>query len=274
MGDRLTPLPFPQLVKSPLRELMVRYYERRVVRGQLKVLFIVGHMRSGSTLLLHILNTNPGITGYGETHRLYGRPRDYGYLTFDVCRAFRLIRPPGPYVLDKVLYRDYIRRPEVLAPDYVKLVILVRPPEESIPSILRFQPRDIRTEQEALAYYVEQLQMVEEYARIKNDRGSVFFLTFDQLTNAPDRVLPALTQFLGLATPLTERYETIWSTGERGRRGLGDDSAEIKTGRIVRKRARPPVPLSPETVRTARAAYDHCVDTLPTLCAHAGNGGA
>lgn len=272
MSDSLRSLPLPQLIKAPMRRVLVRHFERRFERGRLNAVFIVGHIRSGSTLLLHILNTNPGIDGYGETHREYRRVRDLAYLTFDVCRSFHRFRPRGPYVLDKVLYRDYIQNPDLLREEFVKLVFLVRAPEQCIPSIVRFKPRDIHGEDEILRYYLRQLKMVEEYARTANDTGRAFFLTYDQLLNEAPRVLVDLGRFLGLATPLSERYETTWATGQRGPRGLGDDSEEITTGRIVRDRQRDPVPLKPETIRQAREAYDRCLAVLPTLCAHAGNG--
>jgi hypothetical protein len=268
MANPLKSLPLPQVVKSPLRKLLVWHYESAFNRGRLNVLFIVGHMRSGSTLLLHILNTNPAISGYGETHREYRTTRDFAYLTFNVCRAFRRFRARGRYVLDKILYNDYVVNPELLEGDRVKLVFLVRSPEQSIPSILRFQPRHIHTEAQALDYYVKQLKMVEKYARRKNDPRGSFFLTYDQLMGDPDPLLADLTAFLGLETPLSSEYETIWSTGQRGKRGFGDDSPEIKAGKIVKKRNRQKIDLAPETVRRARIAYEHCLEVLPQFCTH------
>jgi hypothetical protein len=272
MGDRLRSLPIPDLIKAPVRNALVRYYERRYARGELEVLFLVGHMRSGSTLLLHILNSNPAVSGYGETHREYRSRRDFAWLTLDVCRAFRRLRPRGRYVMDKVLYRNYILNPDLLKERQVKLVFLVRKPEESIPSILRFRPRDIHTEEQALRYFVRQLQMVEDYARAKGDPAGSFFLTYDELVHDAAPVLAGLGAFLGLETPLSQEYRTMWATGERGPRGLGDDSPEIKLGRIVTKRARRPVDLAPATLTAARAAYQRCLSVLPELC-HGAAGG-
>ncbi len=268
MGEPLRALPVPNMVKSPLLRLLVRYYEHAIERGRLDVLFIVGHMRSGSTLLLHILNSNPAITGYGETHREYRSRRDFARLTLDVCRSFRRLQPRGRYVLDKILYKDYILNPDLIHDARLKLVFLVRSAKESIPSIIRFQPRFIKTEQQALEYYVKQLKMVREYARRKNDRQRSFFLTYDQLTQHTQPLLADLTKFLELETPLSERYETMWSTGERGPHGLGDDSPEIRAGRIVRKRPRKKLRLAPDTTRIGREAYEECLAELPSFCAN------
>src|SRR5262245_57001546 len=43
-------------------------------------ILILGHMRSGSTLLLHILLTNPEVIGCGERNAVYRSPEDFDKL--------------------------------------------------------------------------------------------------------------------------------------------------------------------------------------------------
>jgi len=53
-----------------------------VGRGQpYRILLILSHMRSGSSLLTHLLNSNPEIIGYGETHIQYASEQDFKKLS-------------------------------------------------------------------------------------------------------------------------------------------------------------------------------------------------
>jgi hypothetical protein len=68
-------------------------------------LFVLGHMRSYSSVLSHILGSHPQIDGYCETHIRYR-------WHFDLLRLQRRVRQltgeplRGDYVLDKILH-DY-----------------------------------------------------------------------------------------------------------------------------------------------------------------------
>jgi hypothetical protein len=70
-------------------------------------LFVLGHMRSGSSLLVHLLNSSPEILGYGETHREYTGRRSLFCLHDDVCREFEkhgeITDPFYRYVMDKIV---------------------------------------------------------------------------------------------------------------------------------------------------------------------------
>lgn len=244
-------------------------HRRRLERGRLNVLFLVGHMRSGSTLLVHILNTSPEILGYGETHRRYADNRDLARLAVNVGRSFGRFRVSERYVLDKILY-DYIKRLQLLRSDRVRTVFLVRNPGQALPSIVHFRPRWGQGEAAALDYYRRQLRVVREYACAIDDPDRAFFVTYSQLINRTRPVLEGLRRFLELGDPLRERYRTIWSTGQRGERGIGDDSEEIRAGRIVRTRKAPPVTVSKETLRLGQSVFADCVAELRARCAHVG----
>ncbi|MGV2388843.1 MAG UNVERIFIED_CONTAM: sulfotransferase [Microcystis novacekii LVE1205-3] len=45
-------------------------------------------MRSGSSLLTHILNSNPEIIGFGETHLVYESEQDFKALMFQLYWTF------------------------------------------------------------------------------------------------------------------------------------------------------------------------------------------
>ena len=116
-----------------MRGAVLDRYERLIDQGRLKILLLCGHMRCGSSMLVHVLNTNPEITGYGETHYRYEEPRDFAVLGLMVSRAFRKWSLPDGYVMDK-LTSDYMVNRDLLASDAVRVLFLVRHPEQSIPS--------------------------------------------------------------------------------------------------------------------------------------------
>ena len=256
----------PQAVKKKGRALLVTYYDRQLQRGQLKVLLLLGHMRSGSSLLVHILNSNPEVIGYGETHLAYQHEGDFAARAYHIYRSFKRLKVAETYVMDKVLGPWYLPVPELLTEDPVRGVFLVREPQASLPSILKLKMDNFNTEASVLAYYVERLQALERYARLIDDPSRAFFLTHEQLIHDTDATLDALRHFLELRAPLSEQYETTWATGKYR---IGDPSETIKTGRIVRKEKKPAVEISADVLEEAQAAYARCLAVMPTLCSHA-----
>src|ERR1700731_2228397 len=86
---------------------------------QYRFIFILGHMRSGSTLLSHILASHLDIVGAGEAHITYQTPADLPQLVLRTCEFLRRpvlretyivdqINPP--YVTDDVLRSSQIYR--------------------------------------------------------------------------------------------------------------------------------------------------------------------
>ena len=71
-------------------------------------LFVLGHMRSYSSLLCHILGSHPQVDGYCETHIKYRTWLDLLRLR---SRVVQLTGEPlrGRYILDKVLHNTLTR---------------------------------------------------------------------------------------------------------------------------------------------------------------------
>jgi len=238
------------------------HYQRRFERGDLGVLFLAGHMRSGSSLLVHILNSNPEILGYGETHRAYATPRNVAELAYDLHRAFRRLRLPETYLMDKVLH-PYLTSEAVLRSPAARFVFLVRAPAESLLSIRDIDASGVSTERDALDYYTGRLRTLIRRAATVAAPQRCFFLTYEQLLHRTPEVLDALRDTLALDHPLSERYDTIWATG---RPTLGDSSEVIEAGRIVRKKKPPKRSFPAPLVREARPVYERCVETLARRC--------
>lgn len=223
-------------------------------RRQIQVLLVLGHMRSGSSLLVHVLNSHPRITGYGETHIVYEREEDFFQLAEAVYSSFEKDEHSEAYVLDKILH-DYVADPALLALPNVKVVFLVRDPVQTLHSLTDLD--SMRGSSEALDYYVKQMKVLGRYASATKDNA--LLLTCDQLTSDTDAVLKCLQEYLGLRQPLNREYQKIWSTGLRG---IGDSSDNIMSGCIESPRKRLEKVMPVEVIARAEAAFCKCVASL------------
>jgi hypothetical protein len=202
-----------------------------------RYLFILSHMRSYTSLLCHILNSNPDVTGYVELHRPYRNRRDL--FDLEICVSRTAGRPEGRYALDKVLHNNAPIAPALLGRDDVFTVYMIREPEQTIRSTVAMVRRKGGPQQDwkhdpakVARYYVRRLQVLTEMAEVDPAR-SVFF-DAERLVDDTVTILDGLSRFLQLATPLTDRYETFSLTGEPG---FGDPGRFIGAGQVVRERS-------------------------------------
>ena len=226
-------------------------------------LLILGHMRCGSTLLAHLLNSHPEVAGYGETHRSYSRPQDLRGLRAHVFVRQPTLRIRARYVTDKNVNEVFPVEPTVFRDSTARVVFIAREPVRSMSSLLQILPD--WTEEQALAHYLCRMELMTEMAKALSGSGRAFFLTHHQLIHHSEAALSALTRFLDLRIPLSERYEFASTTGEWG---WGDTSERIWAGRIVRDYAPPERPLQPETVRVAEDSFAKVVTAMQGLADH------
>lgn len=209
------------------------YYAARYLQlraRNIKWLFIIGHMRSGSSLLTHLLNSNPEILGYGETHIKYVGRRSLLELRDDVHERFAAhdaLPAHHRYTMDKILH-PYILDPSVLRVKPLKIVVIVRHPTNALPSILDLDLDFIQTAQRVLKYYRRTLQRMTEWLSCY-DRPYLV-IDYDELVNRPETVLRRLSDYLDLQEPLTTKYDAMWATGEPG---IGDSSLHIHEREIT-----------------------------------------
>src|SRR5215469_10659813 len=99
-----------------------------------RYLFVLGHMRSYSSLLCHILGSHPQIDGYCETHIKYRTRLDLLRLR---SRVVRLTGEPlhGRYVLDKILH-NYPLADGILRSHNTLALVLLRRPVPTVRSII------------------------------------------------------------------------------------------------------------------------------------------
>src|SRR6056297_3250288 len=73
-------------------------------------IFILSHIRSRSTLLSHILGSNPSISGYSESHNSYSNWKDFARMRIRIYHANTNKSNPK-FFLDKLLWNhNYVSK--------------------------------------------------------------------------------------------------------------------------------------------------------------------
>lgn len=213
-----------------------------IVYGQLlsllhkhdKYIFIVGHMRSGSTLLSHILISSKEVYGTGETNRVYHNIEDLKKLSlmnrvYDPTKIFS-----GKFFLDQINHNHMLPDIDSLSSFDIKFIFLYREPHDTITSILNLSRdfyEDKWSQQMAEDYYISRLDHMKNILKIQVQKSNFILLSYDELVNQSDQSLYGISQFLELENVLKSTYKRFAFTGKRG-----DPSKKIHSGDIVRKK--------------------------------------
>lgn len=196
-------------------------------------LFVLGHLRSYSSVLCHILGSHPQIDGYCETHIRYRWSPDLLRLH---SRVRKLTGEPlrGRYVLDQILH-DYPMARTILASRRTRAVILVRRPRSTVRSIIEMGLRCSQLAQyrdfERVARYYE-MRLAALLRLTEALEGRVVFLEAEMLLAHAREVLDQLAVFLELDSPLQTEYRLFPFTGNAGH---GDPSPAIAAGRLTHR---------------------------------------
>lgn len=225
-------------------------------------IFLLSHMRAFTSLAGHILGSHPHINGYFEMHIDYD---DASTLDkqLEALRQHETIKENSRYLFDKLLHNDYALKPDQLGLIDIKILVALREPEQTIKSVVNlFAQKEwddlYASPAEAAKYYVERVRELADFCRtVKQD-----FCYFDSelFQSAPGTLLPKLTQWLELASPLSERYDIFSGTGKAGK---GDSSERIQTGKISETKSEyPEIHIPEEKLKKAQAVYRECRDQI------------
>ena len=236
----------------------------------MRILLILSHMRSGSSLLTHILTHNPAILGYGETHITYQTPQDFKQLMADVywqCHEFRHLRDlkhlrmNHQYVLDKVLHNHLISDLDLLTHPQISIIFLIREPASSLVSLQKLKPH--LSDRQRFDYYKNRLIQLENYAKLVNNKNRSLWVTYEKILDDTPSVLSSLKQFLGTELEFSEQYQILKTTGQKG---VGDSQGKIKSGKIIRQKAPPPTSLPADIREEAEGLYQTTYQNLSRYC--------
>ena len=231
-------------------------------------IFLLSHMRAFTSLAGHILGSHPQINGYFEMHISY---EDASALDkqLDLFLESEELKLNSRYLFDKLLHNDYSLKLERFGlpdsrnqgtkiPD-IKLLVALREPEQTIKSIVDLLTQK-ETEElyaspvEASRYYVERVQALADFCRTVNQ--PYYYYDAAMLPGAPDTLLPKLSRWLELESPLNERYEIFSRTGEVGK---GDSSENLRSGRINQtENVYSNIRIPDEQLKAAQQVYRDC----------------
>ena len=217
-------------------------------------------MRSGSSLLLHLLSTNPEVSAVGERNAVYATRADLARLVI----ATRLAHYPPwrrlRYVADQVNHNKFTPSMALLQDRRARVLFLLRNPQSSIASLLELS-RTFYEESwpvsRAIAYYVERLEGLQRIGESWSGRAPPALITYEKLTQQPQRSLEALRAFLDLQRGFSTTYQTYSFTGRRG-----DPGPNISAGRIVLKDPAAATTLGGADLTRAAEAYARCTAAL------------
>jgi hypothetical protein len=255
-----------------------RYYAAtvRIVRRP-SFLFVIGHMRSGSTLLTHILNSNPHVVGLGENHLSYWREKDLDRCVANTMKMHSRRDLRERYVLDKILHNQHSVSPCFLNDPRFRFVYLVREPRNTLSSLLRLS-RVVpgfywSTYDLAAKHYIRRLHHLAKTVEQQRSRERAIVLTYEQLIQSSREMFVDLESFLGLEVPLREKYELMPTTGKPP---YGDPGEAIKSGSIQRKNEKHSVvPFIPaDLLDECEHTYLETLKLLSHHCARAVRAGA
>jgi hypothetical protein len=221
-------------------------------------IFLLSHMRALTSLAGHILGSHPQINGYYEMHLGYKEPAALDR-QIEMYQQDEALKPGSRYLFDKLLHNDYALEPERLGLADIKILVALAEPAHTIRSIVHLfaqkpDPDLYASPLQAARYYGERVRAIADFCRT-TDRPFHYF-DAELLQRAPETLLPKLTAWLELDSPLAERYEVFSHTGKARR---GDTSARMGSGRIDRTRSDYSQVAVPEDVlEAARAAYREC----------------
>ncbi len=202
----------------------------------LKYLFVLSPMRSGSSLLVHLLNSNSEIEGFGESHCAYSNCQDLEHLIYRTAviqNSFDFKN--ASYVMDKIV-RNHDISEEILKDKNTKFIFLLRDPEASFKSVAQLGKnypllQEYNYFDHWFEYYQERLNFLQKTAQTIDDKHRCLFIQYEALLYQTEVSLQRFQSFLDTKTAFFEEYKVSKTTGSLR---YGDPSNVLKSGKILR----------------------------------------
>ncbi|TNC81110.1 MAG: sulfotransferase family protein [Oleiphilus sp.] len=247
-------------ILSKVKKLSSLALHPGIIASQSKYLFILGHMRSRSSVLSHILGSNEGVCGYSELHLSYESPMSLLRMRLELHNDLGCDLK-DKYLLDKILHNKLVLSKDLIQSVKPKVIFLIREPESTLKSIIYMGQMTgvdwYQNPKRAQEYYCSRLSNLEAYAALLE--GNYFFLEADELVKHSDLVLARLSDWLSLKEPLDANYSTFNHTASKGR---GDPLDNIRAGTIKETESHASIEIPEQVLQLAHAAYTRCQSLL------------
>ncbi|SEL45666.1 Sulfotransferase domain-containing protein [Aquimarina amphilecti] len=196
---------------------------------RIEYLFVMGHMRSRSSLLTHILLSHPTMVGLGESNAVYESNLKLLYMKSKTLLKNRSVDFFEKIYVDQINHNSKTPNPKIFQKKNLKMIILARPPDPSVASIMALTKKHYTpwSDDKSKKYYSDRMSyLIKLKERLPDDQCLV--INSDELVRTPNVILDKISEFLEMSTPLKSEYETFNFTGTSG-----DPSANIKEGKII-----------------------------------------
>jgi hypothetical protein len=209
-----------------------------------KHVLLLSHMRSNSSLVSHLIGSNPQVSGYYEMH--------IGYYSWKSLYRQKLKymeqNPNKPFqsiFFDKVLHDDHHVSEAIVNHPSVKLLFSIREPFETVVSTVKLYKKnkpehEYATYEGAIDYYIQRANSLSEIYQSLSDKSRAMCFRASAVRDNPTDTLAQISEFMKLKQPLSESYTIMDKTGARL---VGDNSKNIFSGKVLKN-----VPLEPDVI--------------------------
>ncbi|MDQ8202369.1 sulfotransferase [Pelagicoccus sp. SDUM812003] len=227
-----------------------------LLHGKPRLVIILSHTRSGSSLLANLICSHPKVIGFGEAWIDYRTPVSILRLIGRTRLTTGSYKPSINIYLDKCLHKqitDSLRPFRICHPHFL---FLTREPHATTKSIVAmcktFDENKGQETDYANTYLAGRLMDLKRISLLVPP-DSATHLSYESLIQNPDTTLARLTEVLQLASPLSSSYHVTKTVGVRR---VGDFSDNIRSGQIVSSNATPSPSESLATDLTIQAYRD------------------
>lgn len=194
---------YNDLMESLFLWFVKRRVNKRFKKKKVNMLFIVGHSRSGSSLLQQILNLHPQMVGWGASQETYNSVGDYVKGAVVLLSAKRNFIGCNKYVVDRIMNTEEMPNPEGF--ENAKFVFLIREPYSSLSDIYKMNLFFMENPDEVYKYYSERLEQIVRFSKVIPNNNWTF-LTYDEMNENPKLVSKRMDLVLALKKPLGKFY--------------------------------------------------------------------
>lgn len=220
-------------------------------------LFIMGQPRSGSSLLMHILESNDEIIGYGEYFTKYKDSYSLLKSEFDIRRKSNHLFKKCKFIVNQVNHHSVTPKLNVVISKTNKYILLIRNPEDTLSSMIKLSDsvNHPMSQEEVSSIYIERLEYLKKITE-QIDPKNWIFMCYDDLLKNPNENLEYLTNFLGLKEPLKKEYQLKKFTQK-----WGDPSKNITKGELFKPNSIKVI-IEPELLEKATIVFNETYDFL------------
>ena len=217
-------------MKNFIKNILINLWKSFSPKSNQDFLFIMGHPRSGSSLLMHILESNDELIGYGEYFIKYKDSKSLLKSEFDIRRKSNQLFKKCNYIVNQVNHHSVTPNLKILISKTNKHILLIRNPEDTLSSMIKLSDsvNQPMSQEAVTSIYIERLEYLKNMIGLIDPLNWIF-ISYDDLIDNPEENLKNITYFLDLKEPLKKEYQL-----KRFTQKWGDPSKNITKGKIFK----------------------------------------